>query len=176
MKIKRWFRERVKDIYSHLLRWQVEEKHVEELSTAQQQLADAAVAVRDNAYVDESQFKVGAAIRVRGRPDIFVGCNVENVILFAGHAEHVALTGMIAQIGCKPRPVVTEIAITLSAQKGFHAFPCGLCRQLIFEFGTEETIIIGIRIEEDGSVCSVVEILTLGLLFPFPFGPKNRGR
>ncbi len=40
-------------------------------------LLDAARAVRENAYVPYSHFKVGAAVRGKSGA-IYVGCNVEN--------------------------------------------------------------------------------------------------
>jgi cytidine deaminase len=80
-------------------------------------LIDAARAVRENAYVPYSHFKVGAAVRGRsGR--IYAGCNVENVAYPEGTC---AEAGAI--IADSPAPVP----------------PCGGCRQKLAEFGRHDT-------------------------------------
>ena len=59
-------------------------------------LLDAARAVRENAYVPYSRFKVGAAIR-SSSGQIYVGCNVENVAYPEGTcAEAGAIAAMVA--------------------------------------------------------------------------------
>lgn len=59
-------------------------------------LADAARAVRENAYVPYSQFKVGAALQTASGA-VHVGCNVENVAYPEGTcAEAGAIAAMVA--------------------------------------------------------------------------------
>ena len=59
-------------------------------------LKSAAVAVRENAYVPYSNFKVGAALRAASGK-IYAGCNVENVAYPEGTcAEAGAIAAMVA--------------------------------------------------------------------------------
>lgn len=48
----------------------------------------------------------------------------------------------------------------------FYAGPCGVCRQMIYEFGTDIKIIVANSIE-DYYVKTISELLPLG------FGPEN---
>ncbi len=91
-------------------------------------LLSAAIAVRENAYVPYSRFKVGAAIlSVEGR--VHVGCNVENVAYPEGTcAEAGAIAAMIA--GGDTR--IAEIAVIADSPEPVPC--CGGCRQKIAEF------------------------------------------
>lgn len=101
-----------------------------------QELYDKAVEAMAYAYAPYSKFKVGAAVLTKeGR--VFTGCNVENSSFGATIcAERTALVKAVSE-GYKDFE-----AIAITASKG-KAFPCGICRQFIFEFGDEIRIIIG---------------------------------
>ena len=88
----------------------------------------AATAVRENAYVPYSRFKVGAAIMsVEGR--VHVGCNVENVAYPEGTcAEAGAIAAMIASGDTR----IAEIAVIADSPEPVPC--CGGCRQKIAEF------------------------------------------
>jgi len=144
-------------------------KTFEELSKENQELVRSAIKVRSHAYVPQSGYQVGSALRVRGNDTIFVGCNVENAIYLASHAEQVAITNAVAALGGEPKPYIESIAIALFTEGGLHAFPCGFCRQMINEFGSEETIVIGVLINQQGDIQSL-EQTTLGELLPYSFG------
>ena len=91
-------------------------------------LIDAARAVRKNAYVPYSKFKVGAALRTKAG-NVFVGCNVENVAYPEGTcAEEGASAAMVAG----GETSLAEIAVI--ADSPMPVAPCGGCRQKIFEF------------------------------------------
>ncbi|MFU8863789.1 MAG: cytidine deaminase [Rhodobacterales bacterium] len=92
-------------------------------------LMDRARAVRENAYVPYSRFKVGAAIRgVSGT--VYVGCNVENVAYPEGTcAEAGAISAMVAA----GETELTEVAVIADAEHP--VTPCGGCRQKLAEFG-----------------------------------------
>lgn len=94
-------------------------------------LFKAAAAVRQNAYVPYSNFKVGAAIR-SSAGNIYAGCNVENVAYPEGTcAEAGAIAAMVAA-------GETEIAEILVVAGGdFQITPCGGCRQKIAEFAAK---------------------------------------
>jgi cytidine deaminase len=83
-------------------------------------LLSAATAVRENAYVPYSRFKVGAALRGVGG-QVFVGCNVENAAYPEGTcAEAGAIAAMVAGGG---RQKIAEFAspdviVTLATTDG----------------------------------------------------------
>ncbi len=92
-------------------------------------LLDAARAVRENAYVPYSHFKVGAAVRGKSGA-IYVGCNVENAAYPEGTcAEAAAIAAMVAA-------GETElIDVAVIADSPHPVPPCGGCRQKLAEFG-----------------------------------------
>jgi len=82
-------------------------------------LLDAARAVRENAYVPYSRFKVGAALRC---PDgtVHVGCNVENVAYPEGTC---AEAGAIAAMAAAGGREIAEICVI--ADSPVPVSPCG---------------------------------------------------
>ena len=91
-------------------------------------LIAAAAAVRDNAYVPYSGFKVGAALRASDG-SLHVGCNVENVAYPEGTcAEAGAIAAMVA---AGDREIV-EVAVIADSPDPVP--PCGGCRQKLAEF------------------------------------------
>ena len=98
-------------------------------------LIESARAVRDKAYAPYSGFQVGAAVMSESG-HIYVGCNVENASYGATLcAERAAVAHMIAS---GDKRLVT-VAIFVDADEP--AMPCGICRQVIAEFGTEVEIV-----------------------------------
>ena len=91
-------------------------------------LLRVAWSVREHAYAPASGFRVGAAVRAAdGR--VFVGCNVENASYgLTVCAERNAIGRMVLE-GKKLRAV----AIVVHSQKPTP--PCGMCRQVLAEFG-----------------------------------------
>ena len=96
-------------------------------------LADAARAVRLNAYAPYSNFKVGAALRTLAG-DVFSGCNVENVAYPEGTC---AEAGAIAAMVAAGQTRLTEVYVI--ADSPAPVPPCGGCRQKLMEFGQADT-------------------------------------
>ena len=92
-------------------------------------LKDAAIAVRQNAHVPYSGFKVGAAIRAASGT-VYVGCNVENVSYPQGTC---AEAGAIAAMVAAGETELTEVYVI--AGSPMPVTPCGGCRQKLAEFG-----------------------------------------
>ncbi|WP_121630268.1 cytidine deaminase [Tropicibacter alexandrii] len=92
------------------------------------QLKDAARAVRENAYVPYSRFKVGAAL-MSPSGAIHVGCNVENVAYPEGTC---AEAGAIAAMVAAGETEITEAYVI--ADSPHPVPPCGGCRQKLAEF------------------------------------------
>ncbi|MHA7774886.1 cytidine deaminase [Roseibium sp. M-1] len=97
-------------------------------------LFQAAKAVREKAYAPYSNFLVGAAFRT---PDgtVFTGCNVENASYpVSVCAEGGAVSAMIAA-GYR------EIAEAVVIGDASLCTPCGICRQRLKEFGTDDLVV-----------------------------------
>jgi cytidine deaminase len=119
----RWFSYRT---YHPKVSLEIQHKPVDNLD---QTLADKARDAARNARVHLSDFRVGAAIAADS-DEIYTGCNVEfdnysNTI----HAEESAISAFV-MAGEKK-----AIAIAVYTFGDDVAFPCGMCRQSLFELG-----------------------------------------
>ena len=96
--------------------------------------------VRKNAYVPYSEFKVGAALLTKSGK-VYTGCNVECASIGATNcAERTAIFKAISE----GEREFEAIAIASSnSEKNEPTYPCGICRQVIIEFGPEIRIITG---------------------------------
>ncbi|KAH8289920.1 hypothetical protein KR018_003219 [Drosophila ironensis] len=104
------------------------------LDPAVQKLLKAAVEVRQRAYVPYSGFKVGAAFRGKANGQIFTGCNVENAAFTPSScAERTALTKAVSE-------GTTEFSVgaVVAYEPDVFTTPCGVCRQAIREFATDD--------------------------------------
>jgi cytidine deaminase len=100
-----------------------------------QTLLSHAQAVIQNAYAPYSKFHVAAAIRTDTN-QYFAGCNVENAAYgLTQCAEANAIGTMVAQ----GERHIQEILILGPTDN--LCTPCGACRQLIYEFAAEDTLI-----------------------------------
>ncbi|MBR0596348.1 cytidine deaminase [Sinanaerobacter chloroacetimidivorans] len=104
----------------------------------------------NSAYAPYSRFKVGAAL-LTTTGEVFTGVNVENSSFGATIcAERTAYVKAISE-GHREFE-----AIAVASSDGA-AFPCGICRQFMYEFGDELKIITG----EDEDHLRVVEMKEL---------------
>lgn len=98
-------------------------------------------AVAENAYIPRSSFPVGAVILAQndsGEVRSFAGCNVENRFFPATIcAERNAATTAIAQGFRK----FLKVAIVCKNYQGPGSSPCGLCRQVLTEFGMDGEVL-----------------------------------
>lgn len=87
---------------------------------------------RENAYVPYSNFPVGAAVEMDdGR--IFTGCNIENASFGATVcAERVAILTAIAAGARQIKRLAVVCTNTMPCM------PCGICRQVIAEFASDD--------------------------------------
>lgn len=111
------------------------------LEPVEQQLVSGTWKVAENAYTPRSQFPVGSTILARnaqGDTKIFHGCNVENRF-FAPTicAERNAATTAIAE-GYRE---FLKVALVCKKYQGPGASPCGLCRQVLTEFGCNAVVL-----------------------------------
>ncbi len=101
-----------------------------------EELKEKAKQVATNAYAAHSGFKVGSAILL-DNGEVITGCNIESDSLtFNICAERNAISTAIAQLG--DIKIDTVVIYTDSPTP---AAPCGVCRQLIYEFGHKAKVI-----------------------------------
>jgi cytidine deaminase len=118
-----------------------------------------ALLARENSHSPYSGCKVGASIRIaNGR--IFSGCNIENSSYGATVcAERVAIQKAVSELG---EIQVTDVMVVVQAPEAWP--PCGMCRQVIAEFGPQARIYMS-NIEGN------YQTLPFNDLFPQAFTP-----
>ena len=121
-------------------------------------LTAAAVDVSARAYAPYSRFPVGAAARVDdGR--VVVGCNVENA---AYGVVLCAECGVVSQLHATGGGRLTHFVCVNG--EGEVIMPCGRCRQLLFEHGGRELLLL-----------TVSGVRRMDEVLPDPFGPDDLG-
>lgn len=122
-------------------------------------LIKKALEAKEMAYVPYSNFKVGAAILTEDNK-IYTGCNIE-IASYSPTicAERTAIFKAISE-GHKS---IKAIAITGDADM---TYPCGVCRQVIREFGKEAKIIVANSLDK-------YQEYSLEDLLPHSFGPED---
>ena len=102
----------------------------------QQKLIDAATMARERAYAPYSNFQVGAAVETENG-DIYIGCNVESASYgLTVCAERVAIW---KGISCGEKRF-SQIAVVVDTED--LPPPCGVCRQIIWEFCGDVPVIL----------------------------------
>src|SRR5260370_294760 len=103
----------------------------------QNRLLEAALAAQQRAYAPYSKFYVGAAILTQSG-NVYTGCNVENASYgLTNCAERTAIFSAVDAEG--PETKIRTVAVTNAAKVA--CSPCGPCRQVIFEFGPNATVV-----------------------------------
>ncbi len=120
-----------------------------------QELIDAALAVRENAYCPYSGFQVGAAL-VDDQGQMHVGCNVENAAYPQGNCAETSAIGAMVAAGGK---TIVTIAVAGGSDAVTACTPCGGCRQRINEFADAQTRVIVIDDGGDWHTFSMPELL-----------------
>ena len=119
-----------------------------------EKLVTLAQAARQQAYAPYSHYQVGAALLAEDGA-IFTGCNVENTSYGATIcAERTAVVKAISE-GAR-----RFTAIAIVTPNGVS--PCGMCRQVLYEFGPEMTVLMA---DAEGRVrheMSLSDLLPLG--------------
>lgn len=124
----------------------------------------AAGTVAKRAYAPYSGFRVGAALQTADSR-VFTGCNVENASYgLSMCAERNAVAALVAGSSGGP---ATIAVIAVASPDAEPCFPCGACRQVLYEFGCPAVVV-----EVDGAPQAV----PLATLLPHPFGPNELHR
>ena len=112
---------------------------------------------REQAYAPYSGFAVGAAL-LAASGNIYTGCNVENASYGATIcAERVAAANAVSAGERR----FSAIAVVSNSEEPWP--PCGVCRQVLSEFGSDMTVIMG-------NLSGKVVVSSLAQLYPGAFG------
>ena len=104
-----------------------------------QKLADLAKEIAKKAHAPYSNFRVGAAL-ITESGNIYTGCNIENASYPATIcAEDVAVFKAISEGETK---INTLAVACIDAESDTAIFPCGISRQRMSEFNTENVIVV----------------------------------
>ena len=124
------------------------------MQISDKELFRMAVKASENAYAPFSNFHVGAALLAKDGT-VHTGVNIENSSYGATIcAERTAMVKAISE-GCR---VFDSIAI---AGNGGTSWPCGICRQFMYEFCPDIRVISG-EGEDDLKVYTLKELLPEG--------------
>jgi cytidine deaminase len=133
-------------------------------ATADRMIASARRA-REGAYAPYSEFLVGAA--VLAEDEIYAAPNIE----IASYPLSVcAERNAVARAVTAGRRVIEAVAVVGSSPNGITP-PCGACRQVLYEFGGPELVVIGESLAGDERAS-----WRLDELLPEAFGPRDLGR
>lgn len=129
-------------------------------------LVRAAREAKSRAYAPYSRFQVGAAVVMNG--SMFMGANVENASYGATLcAERNAIASAVAA-GHRRLEVVVVSTSVPSGTGIEQRSPCGICRQVIGEFGSPDTLVLlDAGDTEDGRIQG--EVIAFESLLPWRF-------
>lgn len=127
-----------------------------------QELIRQAVLAREKAYAPYSDYRVGAAVYAESGK-IYTGCNIENASYGATVcAERVAIFKAVSEGEKK------LLGLALVCDDTRRISPCGICRQVMAEFGLDMPVYMGLL---DGSY----EVATVEELLPKSFSLPEKG-
>lgn len=122
-------------------------------------LIAAARQARERAFAPYSRFPVGAALLTRAG-DIVTGCNVESAVYgLTMCAERVAVFKAVSE-GLHDFTHAAVVAATDALTP-----PCGACRQVLWEFGGDLTVVLA-------NLAGTRRVLSLRELLPEPFDDR----
>ena len=126
----------------------------------ERELVDRAFAMLERSYAPYSHFPVGAALECADGT-VFTGCNVENAAY--GSTICAERTALVKAVSEGHRDDFVRIAIVGRSED--YCWPCGSCRQVLFEFAPDLECLIA-RGDGDYVKLPLRELLSHG------FGPK----
>ena len=128
------------------------------MTVSDKDLIQAATEARKNAYSAYSGYSVGAAI-VDDQERLHLGCNIENAAYPLGNcAETSAIAAMVLEGG----KCIDRIAIVGGKGEPSACTPCGGCRQRLFEFADDNTVVIVLDDNGEWRHYPIAELLPAG--------------
>ena len=126
----------------------------------EKELIEKAVAMLDMAYVPYSKFPVGAALECEDGA-VYTGCNIENASYgLTNCAERTAAFKAVSEGHRKFKRIV------IAGRSEDYCWPCGACRQVLYEFGGPDMEIITLNGAGEAARLPLKEML------PHAFGPE----
>ena len=119
-----------------------------------------ATAARLSAHAPYSRFLVGACFKIKDQEKYVSGCNVENASYGVGLCAECGLVSNLISTGGG-----RLIAVVCVDGQGNYLAPCGRCRQLLFEHGGPEALLM----TDDGPQ-------KMSAMLPWAFGPDDLDR
>jgi cytidine deaminase len=129
------------------------------------ELAKAALSAKEMSYSPYSNFRVGAALLTKSGK-VYTGCNIESAAYSPTNcAERTALFKAVSE----GEREFAAIAIAGAPKDGKpqYCYPCGVCRQMLKEFFSDDCEVIIVKSPDDFKVHKFGEIL------PYGFGADN---
>lgn len=124
------------------------------------ELVQKALDMRQYSYAPYSNFRVGAALECDDGT-VYGGCNVENAAYGSSLcAERTALVKAVSEGHRR------FVRLAVAGDSEDYCWPCGACRQMLREFGTDLEVLVANR---EGEFTA----LTLAELLPHSFGPET---
>lgn len=118
-----------------------------------------------------SKFKVGTAL-VTKKGKIYTGCNIENPsLMLSVCAEKVALLKALSE---GERSFKTIVIISNNKE---YCYPCGSCRQMLWEFAKDVDIYLSCKGSKDlknSQNIKGIKKYSLNEFLPYPFTPLER--
>lgn len=128
----------------------------------ERELVERALEMRRFSYAPYSHFRVGAALECEDG-SVYTGCNVENAAYGSSLcAERTALVKAVSE-GCR-----RFVRLAVAGDSADYCWPCGACRQMLREFGTDLEVLAANR---EGAYVAI----SLEELLPHSFGPETLG-
>lgn len=120
-----------------------------------EQMLNIAKEVSNHSYAPFSKFVVGACV-MASSGELYSGCNVENSSY--GLTICAERSAIFKAISNGEKEIV---AVAIYSPNTDECYPCGACRQVIFEFASNDLIVIT---EKDGSpkVDKITDLLPYG--------------
>lgn len=131
-----------------------------------EKLIQAALGARETAYAPYSRYRVGAALLAED-DTIITGANIENASYGATNcAERTAVFKAVSE-GRKSFRAIAIAGGPEGEAPVDYAYPCGICRQVMSEFATEDFLVIVAKSTSDYKEYRLNELL------PYRFGGES---
>lgn len=132
-----------------------------------EELIRSAMDARKKAYAPYSEFTVGAAL-LTNELRIYTGCNIENASYTPSIcAERTAISKAVSE-GWHKFKAIAIVGSKAGDSINQYSFPCGVCRQVMYEFADPAKFVIIVAKSIDD-----YKIYSLGQLLPEGFSLMN---
>ncbi len=126
----------------------------------EQELIEKATAMLERSYSPYSHFPVGAALECADGA-VFTGCNIENSSYgLTVCAERTAAFKAVSEGHVKFSRIV------IAGRSEDYCWPCGACRQVLYEFGGADMQVVCLNAKGEAARMTLAELL------PRAFGPE----